>query len=209
MSESSSESNNVDERATSVEVSESTTAPLPAVIESVVFASGKPIALKRLASLVSASQKEVEEILDALQNEYASMQRGIRLVRSETTVQMVSAPENAAVVSVLYGKETQGALSDAASETLAIIAYRAPISRPEIEAIRGVNCVYILRNLQLRGLIQKASKQEGRLAAYEPTLELLKHLGISSVKELSTYEQLSQGLASVERGVQEQQSISE
>ena len=168
-------------------------------IESLIFASGKPVPLARLAEASGASSEEVEVVLTALQSEYSQMQRGMRLVQTGRSVQMVTAPENAAVVARLLGKELTEKLSDVALETLAIIAYRGPIRRSAIEAIRGVNCVYILRNLLLRGLVEKHVSQEGGAHAdYEVSMAFLRHLGLASVKDLPDFAQMAKALASVE-----------
>ncbi len=175
--------------------------PLASIVESLVFSAGKPMTLTRLADATNSKTEEIEAVLAALQQEYQEMRRGIRLVQSGRTVQMVTAPENAATVAKLLGKELTEKLSDVALETLAIIAYRGPIRRSAIEAIRGVNCVYILRNLLLRGLVEKrASKEGGVHADYEVSLAFLRHLGLNSVRDLPDFEPMSRGLAAVEQG---------
>lgn len=162
------------------------------VLESLVFASGKPIKIKKLSQITKLSDKEVKSELNELNNEYKETMRGIRLLAKDETVQMVTNPE--------YGKQTQGLvtedlqedLSKVALETLSIIAYREPITRAEIELIRGVNCIYILRNLMIRGLIEKArSEKDSRKTIYQVSLKFLRHLGVSTVKELPDYEELS------------------
>ena len=174
--------------------------PVASVIESVVFASGKPLAVSRLAKIVGTSVSNAETVLSALEKEYAEMQRGLRLVRKGTTVQMVTAPENAKTVGKLFQKETAEKLSDVALETLAIVAYRGPVVRADIEAVRGVNCTYILRNLLLRGLIERNEPAKGtRQGTYEISVELLRHLGVHSVKDLPSFDDLSEGIARVEK----------
>lgn len=167
---------------------------LKSKLESLLFVSGKPIGYKKLAGILKIEKtQEVADLLNELNAEYQSNQRGFRIVFKSDSVQLASAPENAESVQKLVTSELQDELSKAALETLAIIAYRGPISRSEIEMIRGVNCIYILRSLLIRGLITKKSSQEDlRLSVYEASMDLLKHLGLSSVKDMPNYEQLSE-----------------
>ncbi len=161
-------------------------------LESLLFVSGKPIGYKKLAGILKIEKtQEVADLLNELNAEYQSNQRGFRIVFKSDSAQLASAPENADSVQKLVTSELQDDLSKAALETLAIIAYRGPISRSEIEMIRGVNCIYILRSLLIRGLITKKSSQEDlRLSVYEASMDLLKHLGLSSVKDMPNYDQL-------------------
>lgn len=163
-------------------------------LESLLFVSGKPVGYKKLAGILKIEKtQEVADLLNELNAEYQSNQRGFRIVFKSDSAQLASAPENADSVQKLVTSELQDELSKAALETLAIIAYRGPISRSEIEMIRGVNCIYILRSLLIRGLITKKSSQEDlRLSVYEASMDLLKHLGLSSVKDMPNYEQLSE-----------------
>jgi segregation and condensation protein B len=107
-------------------------------------------------------------------------------------VQMVSNAEYGEYVKKMVTEELQEDLSKVALETLAIIAYRGPIDRSSIEVIRGVNCVYILRNLLIRGLIEKAaSSSDARKSVYQVSMNFMRHLGIESVKDLPQYDKLS------------------
>ncbi|KKQ40457.1 MAG: Segregation and condensation protein B [Candidatus Moranbacteria bacterium GW2011_GWC2_37_73] len=113
------------------------------------------------------------------------------LVKGEE-VQLVSNPENAEFIEGLVKSELQDSLSNAAMEVVSIIAYRGPISKTEIEAIRGVNCAYTLRNLLLRGLIERNDNpNDSRGYVYAITFDFLKKLGIESVKNLPEYGILS------------------
>jgi len=161
-------------------------------LESLLFVSGKPVSFRKLKNILNIKKsKEIVGILNAINNEYQENSRGLRILLKSDSAQLVTAPENAGFVQKLVTSELQEDLSKAALETLSIIAYRGPISRSDIEMIRGVNCIYILRSLLIRGLISKrAAKNDARMSVYEVSLDLLKHLGASSVNELPNYDEL-------------------
>lgn len=164
---------------------------LKSILESLIFTSGKPIEIKKLAKFANVNEKEVKESLEELSSDYKNQKRGLSLILQSNQVQMVSAPELSKFVKKVVIDELQEDLSKAALETLSIIAYRGPITRATIEAIRGVNCVYILRNLLIRGLITKAkSEKDARMSIYEVSFDFLRHLSISRVQDLPDYEKL-------------------
>ncbi|MFH2104774.1 MAG: SMC-Scp complex subunit ScpB, partial [Parcubacteria group bacterium] len=164
---------------------------LKSQIESLLFISGKPVKYKKLADVLSAKTKEIKEAVDEIDSEYKEAERGFGIAIKRDSAQLVSAPENAGFVQKLVTRELQGELSKAALETLTIILYRGPITRAEMEMIRGVNCIYILRNLLLRGLINKKdSEKDARVSEYEVSFDFLKHLGVSKVQDLPNYEDL-------------------
>ena len=158
-------------------------------IESLLFVSPKPLTIKKLAETLLVKDKEIKEALSLLQETYAQEKRGFTLVMDKTSVQFVSCPENSKIVREFLEQEVSGELSKPSLETLTIIAYRGPISKIELEHIRGVNCSMILRNLLIRGLISESidsdTKQE-----YNVTLEFLKYLGVGTVTQLPDYEAL-------------------
>ena len=121
------------------------TKDLKSILESLIFVAGKPINIKKIAKLVGIKPQEAREKLEHLQEEYQD--RGIQILFRDDLVQMVSDPDSALYVKKLLTEEIEENLTRAALETLAIIAYRGPIIRSGIERIRGVNSVYILRNL--------------------------------------------------------------
>ncbi|MBU1178233.1 SMC-Scp complex subunit ScpB [Patescibacteria group bacterium] len=164
---------------------------LKSQIESLLFISGKPVKYQKLAKVLEAKTKEVKEAINELNEEYREQERGLSMAIKRDSAQLVSAPANAGFVQKLVIQELQGDLSKAALETLTIILYRSPITRAEVEMIRGVNCIYILRNLLLRGLITKKDSQEdARVSVYEASFDFLKHLGVSKVEELPNYREL-------------------
>lgn len=168
------------------------------ILESLIFISGKPIKFKKLAQISGLNELEVKKLLNELSNEYTEQNRGIQLLFKNDLVQMVSHPKYSEFIKKLVTSELQEDLSQAALETLSIIAYRGPITRAEIEEIRGVNCIYILRNLLIRGLIEKTkSLDDARRAVYEVSFDFLRHLGIKSIKDLPNYNELHQKISTI------------
>jgi len=164
---------------------------LKSKIESLLFIAGKPLRYQKFKGVIDIKIEQLKDLLEEMNKEYEEGGRGVRVLIKSDSAQLVSAPANAGFVQKLVMQELQGDISKAAIETLSIIAYRGPITRAEIEMIRGVNCIYILRNLLLRSLISKRdSKEDARVSVYEVSFDLLKHLGVSNVKDLPNYDKL-------------------
>ncbi len=168
---------------------------LKSKIESLLFVSAKPIAISRLAELTKVEALELERVGDELLTEYSEKERGIRIVKNNGKYQMVSAPENSALIRELIKDETVGELSKPSLETLTIIAYRGPISRVDLNKIRGVNCSLILKNLLLRGLVETKENSEDGESYYSVTFDFIRHLGLNDISELPDYRRLSQDVS--------------
>ncbi|MBI2637207.1 MAG: SMC-Scp complex subunit ScpB [Parcubacteria group bacterium] len=161
-------------------------------IESLLFVSSQPVSVSQLKKFTDARLREVAAALSELKESYdEKKQSGMMLAVSGDRYQLVSHPDNAKLVKSFLKSDTTGELTDPALETLTIVAYRGPITKPELEQIRGVNCGLILRNLLIRGLIERLDEKNGALPAYRVTHEFIKFLGVSSVAELPDYEKLS------------------
>lgn len=161
-------------------------------IESLLFAVGEPLSVKRLSKIVNAKEEKVKGILRELKEEFQNQNRGIRLINNNEEWLMVTAPESTSFIQKFKKEVIEGDLSPASQETLAIIAYRGPITRAKINEIRGVDSSYILRQLLLRELIERSMHTEKYKAyLYNVSFGLLQHLGISNVQELSRYEEFS------------------
>lgn len=157
-------------------------------LEALLFASGEPVSIKKLAGIAHTTEQEIQETADALGAELQP--RGIHLLRKDDLLSLVTAPEAASAVEELIKSELLGDLSKAALETVTIIAYQHPISRPDIDYIRGVNSSFTLRNLIVRGLVERISHdKDARTYLYRPTIEFMKFLGITSFQELPEYSQ--------------------
>ena len=153
-------------------------------VESLLFIAEAPVTIPALAKALEASAEQVEQSLAELKQDYKA--RGIRLQRVRDKVQLVSAPEAAAIIQKFLGLDGTGHLSNAALETLAIIAYRQPLTRSSVEAIRGVNCDGVIHTLLTRTLIQEAGRQEGagRPILYGTTFEFLQNFGLRDLEDL-------------------------
>ncbi|NCP17222.1 SMC-Scp complex subunit ScpB [Candidatus Kuenenbacteria bacterium CG_4_9_14_3_um_filter_39_14] len=164
---------------------------LKSQIESILFVASKPLALKDLARLCDSGKAEVEVVLEDLKNKYNSGESGINIVVAGSEVQLVSNPKNKSVVEGLAKEEIYSELTQPQLEALTIIAYRGPITKLELETIRGINCSLILRNLLIKDLISVEEDKVIDNNRYQVTLKLLKHLGINEVEQLPDYDKLS------------------
>ncbi|MDP2638680.1 MAG: SMC-Scp complex subunit ScpB [Candidatus Azambacteria bacterium] len=161
------------------------------VLESLLFVAGHPLGHQKLAEIAGFSEEEVANSLKELAEDYVNQNRGLRLVFSNDKVQLVAAPEFKLAVEKLIKSDLEEELSQAALETLAIIAYQGPVSRAIIENLRGVNCSFILQNLAVRGLIEKKNNPENnRSYVYNITFDFLRHLGLNKIEDLPKYEEL-------------------
>jgi segregation and condensation protein B len=163
---------------------------LAAQVESVLFIADAPVSIGRLVEVLDSSAGRVENALAELEAAYAS--RGLRLQRSGSNIQLVTAPEASSAIERFLGLEARVRLSVAALEALAIIAYRQPITRPEIEMIRGVGSDSVLRTLLSAGLIEDVGRAQsvGRPILYGTTFEFLQHFGLRSLDELPSLEEV-------------------
>ncbi len=159
-------------------------------IESLLFIANRPLTVKRIGELCGIEKEDVEKAISELIATYGEG-RGLRLVRSGNDVQMTTAPENAEFIQEFLKDETTGELTKPSLETLTIIAYRGPITKPELEQVRGVNCSMILRNLLMRGLIEVEGDVQDLFSKYQVTVDFLRFLGLSSVEELPEYNRLN------------------
>ncbi len=159
-------------------------------VESLLFISSKPLTVKEMAELIGVKNEEVENILEQLAADYKEQARGFILIKNNNQYQLTTAPENTELVSRFLKDETSGELSQPSLEALTIIAYRGPITKLELERIRGVNCSLILRNLLIRGLVEERLDKQKNENFYAVTLEFIKFLGVSSIEDLPDYEKL-------------------
>lgn len=166
---------------------------LASSLESLLFISGEPIAFARLAKLLERDEEIIEKALETLALKYKEdVSSGLTLLIKERKAVMATKPENMTLVEMFTKGSMQENLSRVALEVLSIIAYRAPISRAEIETIRGVNCSFTLRNLLLRDLIERqTSPTDAREYVYFPTFRLLQLLGLQGIQDLPQYKTLS------------------
>ncbi len=167
-------------------------------IEAILFFRGEPTSLKRLADILKKDKTEIEAALKALEQKLAG--RGLTLVYKEDEVMLGTAPALSPLIEQLTREELTRDLGKAGLETLSIVLYRGPISRREIDHIRGVNSNFILRNLMIRGLVEKiTSPTDQRSYLYKPTFELLGFMGLSRIEDLPEYTALRQEVEQFEK----------
>jgi len=163
-------------------------------IESILFYKNEPVTRKELSSWLEAPEEQVIEALNNLKQSLAG--RGVVLLENRDEYSLVTNPESSALIEKIVKEELSKDLSQASLETLAIVLYKSPVTRKEIEYIRGVNVSFSLRNLLLRGLIKKIpSKLDDRIFLYTPTSDALKYLGVTSVNELPGYTEIVKEIA--------------
>ena len=170
-------------------------------IEGLLFYKAAPVKLKQLQNIFEVSEEEVSSTLKALKER---LQGGaVRLSLTETEVQLVTAPELDELIETVRKDELKRDIGKAGAETLAIILYRGPVARAEIDKIRGVNSSFILRNLLIRGLIERVNVKGKLTFQYTVTPTLLGHLGIAKKEELPQYEDILNALDAFEASQKE------
>ncbi len=162
---------------------------LDSQIEAILFLRSEPVSKKELAKILEKSLEEIENALFVLEERLET--RGVVLLSKEDDVMLATSPEMSSIIEKIRKEELSRDLGKAGLETLSIILYKAPITRSRIDYLRGVNSNFILRNLLIRGLIEKVSNPDDqRSYLYKPTFELLSFLGVSKVKDLPEYDKI-------------------
>ncbi len=159
-----------------------------AALEALLFQYGEPITVERIARVISISVKACERLLEEYGNALNEKdERGLMLVRKRNKAQLVTKPELEDINQRIAREEFRQELTPAALEVLTIVAYLGPITRSTVDYIRGINSSFTLRNLLMRGLIEREKK--GNAYTYQITFDFLKHLGLHSINDLPEYEQ--------------------
>jgi len=155
-------------------------------IEAILFVAGEAVAVRDLARALQTGEKEIRETINNLKDEYDFEQRGFILKRFGDKVQLATRPMYSGDVVRLLQPVQQQSLSQAAMETLAVVAYKQPVTRAEVEQIRGVKCDYSLQSLMLKGLIREAGRKDtiGRPILFCTTDEFLSHFGLEDLNGL-------------------------
>ncbi|NFE82283.1 SMC-Scp complex subunit ScpB [Clostridium sporogenes] len=162
------------------------------IIESLLFMSGEPINIKDLATILNCKQDKVSLSLNEMKNNYASKDRGIKILIYNKAVQLVTKPENSIYVEKLLKTNIRQSLSQAALETLSIIAYKQPITRVAIDEIRGVKSDRAIYTLLEKNIIKECGRLEvpGKPILYGTTEEFLKFFGLDSIEAIPNLEDL-------------------
>ena len=159
---------------------------MEAIVEAILFAAGRPVEKNELITTLELSEEEIENIIKKMQEKYEEENRGIQIIKIENAYQLCTKKDYYEYIYPILDNRVKPSISNAAMETLAIIAYNPKITRAEIESIRGVNSDGTIYKLLEYNLIEDAGKLDapGRPTTYRPTKEFLKLFGISSLDEL-------------------------
>ena len=171
---------------------------LPARLEGLLFVAVEPVAPSQLATVLDMTVTVIEKALEELDQELCA--RGLRLQRHAGRVQLTTAPELAESIEQFLGLEATSRLSRAALEALAVVAYQQPVTRPGVDAVRGVNSDGVIKSLLSKGLLQEVGRTEGpgRPILYGTTPEFLQHFGLNALSELPSLDLTGAGDKDVE-----------
>lgn len=155
-------------------------------LEAVLFWKGEPMKIKKLAQIFAKTEEEISTSLNELENKLEG--RGVMLIFKDEEVALGTSKDNSEIIERLTKEELVSDLGKAGLETLSIIVYMGPITRAEIDLIRGVQSTFILRNLSIRGLVERISNpKDQRSFLYKPTFDLISFLGISKIQNMPEY----------------------
>lgn len=162
---------------------------LESQIESILFWRAEPVTIFELAKILEVKEEDVEKAVQNLERDLA--ERGVRLAKKDDEIELRTAPEASSLIETLSKEELSKDLGRAGLETISIILYQGPISRRDIDYIRGVNSTFIIRNLLLRDLIEKVTDpKDERVFLYRPSLNLLSYMGVSKIENIPDYEKV-------------------
>jgi segregation and condensation protein B len=178
---------------------------ISAQLEAVLFWKAEPVPIKKLAELLKVGPESIKEGLKELEEKLKG--RGLTLVQTDEEIMLGTTKELSPLIEQLTKDELSRDLGKAGLETLSIILYQGPISRADIDYIRGVNSQFIIRNLLIRGLVERVDNPvDARSFLYQTTLSLLAHLGISKREDLPEYTKVREDIASYKQSAQEAES---
>lgn len=163
---------------------------LSSQVESILFVASKPLSVREIVKATQHKEDEIKNTLAELILKYNNSDSGIHILQIDDKFQMGTNSNNNDVVNLFVKQEAAGDLTKAQLETLTVVAYRGPITRPELEQIRGVNCALIIRNLLVRGLVEEKEDPSKLLPMYSLSFEALGYLGLKTVSELPDYNEI-------------------
>ena len=167
---------------------------LSAQIEAILFFKSEPVEKRWLAKTLNTGGQEIETALEKLKEELSG--HGLVLLEKDDSVMLGTAPEASPLIESLIKEELSRDLGKAGLETLAIVLYEGPLTRADIDYVRGVNSSFILRHLLVRGLVERLPKPgDARTFLYGPTFQLLQYLGATKVENLTEYAKIRQELS--------------
>ncbi|MBI4253347.1 SMC-Scp complex subunit ScpB [Candidatus Uhrbacteria bacterium] len=163
--------------------------PSSARVEALLFVAQKPLTVKKISQLTELSEEDVRGAVDELSRAYAGDAHGIVLLRHVDSYELATHPLHTETIAKYTKEEITGELTRAGLETLTVIAYRGPMTKIELESVRGVNCTIVLRNLMMRGLVDASGSDKGE-KKYSVSFDFLRHLQVSRIEDIPDYEQL-------------------
>lgn len=168
-------------------------------IEAILFYKAEPVSRKRLSEMLACPSDEIDAGISELSDKLKNTGGGVCLMENAESVMLATAPEASALIQGIVKEELSRDMGKAASETLAIVLYLGSIARSRIDWIRGVNSTFILRNLMIRGLVERITNpSDERSFLYRPTFDLLGHLGVACVEDIPDYEMVRAEIARFE-----------
>lgn len=166
---------------------------LDSKIEAVLFFKAEPISVKKLSQILEVKEEEIQEGIAILEEKLSN--RGVALLHKDGDVMLSTTMEASIIIEGLIKEDLSKDLGKAGLETLSIILYRGPVTRSKIDYIRGVSSTFILRNLLVRGLVERvANPDDQRSFLYRPTFELLSYLGVLKIEDLPEYKETRENL---------------
>lgn len=176
--------------------SSNTTLSLASAIEAILFYTAEPMSYRKLAALTKTDVPMVREAAKSLAERLDAGGSGVRLIEQESEIALGTAPDASLLIEEITREEISKELSKAAVETLSIICYKGPLTRADIDYIRGVNSTFILRNLLVRGIVEKLENpRDARASLYGPTFAALEYMGVTRKEDLPQYEEIQAQLA--------------
>ena len=159
---------------------------IKAAVEAILFSMGEAVSVKELAKVLEISESEIEKTINSMMEEYVQEDRGIQLVKLEDSYQLCTKPDYYEILSTLVNMPKKHSLTDSLMETLSIVAYKQPVTRQEIEAIRGVSCVHAVNRLMEYNLITEVGRLDavGRPILFGTTEDFLRCFGVTSMDDL-------------------------
>ncbi len=177
-------------------------------LEALLFIYGEPMEVRKLAKILGVKEFEVSEGLELLEKELQREERGLALVQDKGKAQLVTKPAFAKLLEDITKQEFSEMLTPAALETLSIIAYAGPISRADIEFIRGVNSSFIMRTLLMRGLVERSvDPKRSNTYIYSTSFELLRHLGLTKNSDLPDYSKYKELVAHMHEELVQKEAV--
>jgi segregation and condensation protein B len=159
-------------------------------IESLLFISGEPMSLKNLIKVLEVNEEEIKVAIESLKSDFSSQNRGLTIVENLENYQLTTSPASSDIISKYLKETLKEDLTPASLETLAIISYKGPMTRPEIDNIRGVNSSFIIRNLLIRGLIERdLDVKKANAYVYKISFDLLRKLGLEKIEQLPGFQE--------------------